>query len=77
MGESKFVSLAFLLVCLVVQRVWSHGYHPLSKVAVHKATVSLLDLAYIKASPAVLGLQVSFNTVVQCKLISGVTCKPS
>ncbi|XP_029125579.1 probable inactive purple acid phosphatase 1 [Cajanus cajan] len=57
MGGSKFVSLAFLLVCSVLQRVWSHGDQPLSKVAVHKATVSLLDLAYIKASPEVLGLQ--------------------
>nr|XP_007153519.1 hypothetical protein PHAVU_003G042300g [Phaseolus vulgaris]ESW25513.1 hypothetical protein PHAVU_003G042300g [Phaseolus vulgaris] len=55
MGESKFVSLTFLLVCSVLQRVWSHGDQPLSKVSVHKATVSLLDLAYIKASPAILG----------------------
>jgi len=63
MGESKFVSLAFLLVCSVLQRVWSHGDQPLSKVSVHKATVSLLDLAYIKASPAILGQEVSFHTV--------------
>ncbi|XP_061347308.1 probable inactive purple acid phosphatase 1 isoform X1 [Gastrolobium bilobum] len=57
MGESKFIFLAFLLVCLVLQKVCSHGDQPLSKVAVHKATVSLLDLAYIEASPSVLGLQ--------------------
>lgn len=66
MGESKFVFLAlFLLVCSVLQRVVkSHGDQPLSKVAIHKATLSLLDLAHIKASPSVLGLQVSFNSVV-------------
>lgn len=64
MGKSEFVLLAFLLVCSVPQKVWSHGDQPLSKVALHKATVSLLDLAYIKASPTVLGLQVSFNNVV-------------
>jgi len=63
MGESKFVSLVFLLVCYLLQGVWSHGDQPLSKVAVHKATVSLLDLAYIKASPAILGQEVSFHTI--------------
>ncbi|KAF7827975.1 putative inactive purple acid phosphatase 1 [Senna tora] len=52
MGESKCIFLAFLLVCSMLQIVCnSHGVQPLSKIAVHKATFSLLDLAYIKASP--------------------------
>lgn len=69
MGESKYIFLAFLLVCSELQRACSHGDHPLSKVSVHKATVSLLDLAHIKASPSLLGLHVSFNSVVWCKFI--------
>lgn len=72
MGDSKFVLLAYLLVCSVLQTVWSHVDQPLSKVAIHKATLSLLDFAHIKASPSVLGLQVSFNSVVQFKFIIGV-----
>ncbi|KAK7274958.1 hypothetical protein RIF29_16061 [Crotalaria pallida] len=57
MGDSMLVFLAYVLVCSLLQRVLSHGDQPLSKVAVHKATFSLLDLAHIKASPPLLGLQ--------------------
>ncbi|KAE9605581.1 putative phosphodiesterase I [Lupinus albus] len=69
MGDSKFVFLAYLLLCSVLQMVWSHGVQPLSRVALHKAKFSLLDLAHIQASPSLLGIQVSFNTVVQFKFI--------
>lgn len=57
MGKSKFVLLEFLLICSILQRAFSHGIHPLSKVAIHNATLSLLNLAHIKASPSLLGLQ--------------------
>ncbi|XP_054823019.1 probable inactive purple acid phosphatase 1 isoform X1 [Prosopis cineraria] len=57
MGESKYIFLSWLLVCSMPHNVCSHGDQPLSKIAVHKATISLLDLAYIKASPTVLGLE--------------------
>lgn len=65
MGKSKCIVLAILLVCSMLQNVCSHdGDHPLSKIAVHEATLSLLDLAYIKASPALLGLEASFSKFI-------------
>ncbi|CAL0318194.1 unnamed protein product [Lupinus luteus] len=57
MGDSKFVFLAYLLLCSVLQMVLSHGVQPLSRVALHKAMFSLLDLAHIQASPSLLGIQ--------------------
>ncbi|WJX62767.1 polynucleotide adenylyltransferase [Trifolium repens] len=57
MVKSKILFLEFLLVCSVLQRTWSHGDQPLSKVSIHKATLSILHLAHIRVSPTLLGLQ--------------------
>lgn len=39
--------------------VASHGVHPLSRIAIEKATVALDIKAYVKAHPTVLGSKVS------------------
>nr|POF14528.1 putative inactive purple acid phosphatase 1 [Quercus suber] len=53
----NFISLAMFLVLTTLQEVWSHGDQPLSKIAIHKATIDLNHDAYVKASPTVLGLK--------------------
>ncbi|KAL0013133.1 hypothetical protein SO802_000202 [Lithocarpus litseifolius] len=53
----NFISLAIFLVLTTLQEAWSHGDQPLSKIAIHKATVDLNHDAYVKASPTVLGLK--------------------
>ena len=58
------LSLAIFLVLTTLQEAWSHGDQPLSKIAFHKATVDLNHDAYVKASPTVLGLKVSLNSIV-------------
>ncbi|TYG41655.1 hypothetical protein ES288_D12G192800v1 [Gossypium darwinii] len=45
-----------LLVLAILHRASSHGIQPLSRIAIHKATLALDNLAYVKASPTVLGL---------------------
>lgn len=55
--------LLYLSLSLAYTRLaWAHingyGDHPLSKIAIHKATVALRDSASIKAHPFVLGLKV-------------------
>nr|POE73257.1 putative inactive purple acid phosphatase 1 [Quercus suber] len=53
----NFISLGIFLVLTTLQEVWSHGDQPLSKIAIHKATIDLNHDAYVKASPTVLGLK--------------------
>ncbi|KAG8654213.1 probable inactive purple acid phosphatase 1 isoform X2 [Manihot esculenta] len=55
MGALKLIFSAILLL-LALQQTTSHGDNPLSKIAIHKSTFSLNDLAYVEASPSVLGL---------------------
>ncbi|XP_021638176.2 probable inactive purple acid phosphatase 1 isoform X2 [Hevea brasiliensis] len=45
-----------ILLLLAFQEATSHGDNPLSRIAIHKSTFALTDLASIKASPSVLGL---------------------
>ena len=64
------LSLAIFLVLTTLQEAWSHGDQPLSKIAIHKATLDLNRDAYIKASPTVLGLKVSLNIIVLLSSLS-------
>lgn len=60
-------NLAILLVLLAtLQETRSHGEQPLSKIDVHKAVFALHDLAYVKASPSILGITVCFIDLVAC-----------
>lgn len=52
-----FTLLAVLGVIGTLQGVASHGGHPLSRIAIHKAVSAINELAYVKASPSVLGLK--------------------
>ena len=65
MGWFKTTKLLFLVLFLSVianfEEVLSDEHQPLAKVAIHEAIFSLDELAYIKASPNVLGLKVSFS----------------
>lgn len=55
------VNLAVILLAFIAnQRVESHGVQPLSLVQIDKAVVALNGEAFIKASPSLLGIQVSF-----------------
>ncbi|KAK9276957.1 hypothetical protein L1049_006496 [Liquidambar formosana] len=56
MRASGLIFLAILWAISSFEEVRSHGDQPLSKIAIHKATVSLHDGAYVKASPHILGL---------------------
>ncbi|KAK9276044.1 hypothetical protein L1049_005575 [Liquidambar formosana] len=56
MRASGLIFLAILCALASFGEVRSHGDQPLSKIAIHKATVSLHDGAYVKASPPILGL---------------------
>lgn len=58
-----FILLAVLGLIGTLQGVASHGGHPLSRIAIHKAVSAIDELAYIKASPTVLGLKVRFSTL--------------
>lgn len=49
------IVLGILLSLTGFSKAKLNGEQPLSKVAIHKATLALDDLAYIKASPAILG----------------------
>ena len=64
------LSLAIFLVLTTLQEAWSHGDQPLSKIAIHKATVDLNRDAYIKASPTVLGIKVCLNSIVLLSSLS-------
>lgn len=59
MREQK-LKLAVLLVIATFQRMKSDENQPLSKIAIHKAVFAIHDLAYIRASPTILGLGVTF-----------------
>lgn len=52
--------LAILLAFLSLESVISHGVQPLSLIDIHKAVIAIDDQAYIRASPLVLGVNVSF-----------------
>ncbi|XP_060669417.1 probable inactive purple acid phosphatase 1 isoform X1 [Ziziphus jujuba] len=50
------LKLVILLVLLaILKEVRSHGEQPLSRIAIDKAAFALHDLAYVKASPTILG----------------------
>ncbi|TYI51559.1 hypothetical protein E1A91_D12G185100v1, partial [Gossypium mustelinum] len=52
----RMIMWTILLVLAILHRASSHGIQPLSRIAIHKATLALDNLAYVKASPTVLGL---------------------
>lgn len=57
--------VAFLSIMLTLvsrQGVTCHGEHPLSKIAIHKTVLSLDIHASIKATPSVLGVNVSSHS---------------
>ncbi|KAJ8774603.1 hypothetical protein K2173_017049 [Erythroxylum novogranatense] len=57
-GARLVISANLLLLFLsILHQARSHGDHPLSKIAIHETTIALSDLAYVKASPSVLGLR--------------------
>ncbi|CAK9186204.1 unnamed protein product [Ilex paraguariensis] len=49
--------LAILWVLVSLEGTVSHGDHPFSKIAIHRILFVINDLAYVKASPPVLGLK--------------------
>lgn len=64
MRELRLIFFGILLVLGTFQVASSHGGHPLSRIAIRKATYALNDNAYVKASPAVVGLKVSFSNTM-------------
>ncbi|OMO72009.1 hypothetical protein COLO4_27884 [Corchorus olitorius] len=56
----RLILQTILLVLAILQEASSHGVQPLSRIAVHKTTFALDNRAFVKASPTVLGLNVSF-----------------
>jgi hypothetical protein len=70
MRRLNSISLAILFVLTTLHEAWSHGDQPLSKIAVHKASLALQDHAYVKTSPTILGLKVSFNSAMLLFFIS-------
>lgn len=60
MWKSRVVFFS-LLVLATFQQAVSDEHQPLSKVSIHKTTLALDEHAYIKATPNVLGLKVSFD----------------
>lgn len=57
MRASSVIWLAILWVFVTLQGVASDPDQPLSKIAVHKTTFALYNLAYIKVTPSVLGVR--------------------
>lgn len=56
-----FVQLAVVLWALVsLEEATANGVQPLSRIAIEKAVISFDKNAYVKASPSVLGVNVSF-----------------
>lgn len=49
-----------LLAATYLQCVLSHGVQPLSRIAIQRAEFALHDEAFVKVSPSLLGLGVSF-----------------
>uniref|UniRef100_A0A2P2LMK8 Purple acid phosphatase n=1 Tax=Rhizophora mucronata TaxID=61149 RepID=A0A2P2LMK8_RHIMU len=58
MGGSRllFSAISVIVVLATLKEARSHGVHPFSRIAIHKATFALTDLAHVKASPSILGL---------------------
>uniref|UniRef100_A0A2P2LME6 Uncharacterized protein MANES_05G110600 n=1 Tax=Rhizophora mucronata TaxID=61149 RepID=A0A2P2LME6_RHIMU len=65
MGGSRllFSAISVIVVLATLKEARSHGVHPFSRIAIHKATFALTDLAHVKASPSILGLAVSLLLV--------------
>ncbi|KAM0859175.1 hypothetical protein ACQ4PT_047376 [Festuca glaucescens] len=55
MGVAPVVLAAVLAMAAVVSASPAEGIQPLSKIAIHKATVNLRGSAYVRATPALLG----------------------
>lgn len=58
--KMKAIILLAITLVLTIQEVRSDGDQPLSKISVHQAVSALHAKAYVKASPALLGLKVMF-----------------
>lgn len=66
MEKSRILFFSLLIVLLLLlattfQQAVSDVHQPLSKVAIHNTVFALDEKAYIKATPNVLGLKVSFE----------------
>lgn len=63
--KSVFLTLLVTLLGLVsLESVKSHGIQPLSLIAIDKVVIAIDDKAYIRASPVVLGLNVSLTVSI-------------
>lgn len=54
--------LSVMLTLVSLQGVTCHGVQPLSRIAIHKTVLALDSHASIKATPSVLGVNVSSNS---------------
>lgn len=58
-----------LVLCVIVSSQFSYGTgshmgeQPLSRIAIHKATLATDNSAYVKASPLVVGLNVNTTNI--------------
>ncbi|KAL9352156.1 hypothetical protein Peur_054836 [Populus x canadensis] len=61
-GLRLMIFIPSLLILTNLQETSSHGDHPLSRIAIHEATLALTPLAYVEASPSILGLTTGQNS---------------
>ncbi|CAK7326206.1 unnamed protein product [Dovyalis caffra] len=61
-GLRLMILIPSLLILTNLLETSSHGDHPLSRIAIHEATLALNHLAYVKASPSILGLTTGQNS---------------
>jgi hypothetical protein len=70
-GVRLMIFIPSLLILTNLQETSSHGDHPLSRIAIHEATLALTPLAYVEASPSILGLTtVSFLATTTVVVVS-------
>lgn len=63
MRKSRRMLLFSLLILSTFQQALSDSHQPLSKVGIHNTIFALHERAYIKATPNLLGLKVSFDSL--------------
>ncbi|KAM0859176.1 hypothetical protein ACQ4PT_047376 [Festuca glaucescens] len=64
MGVAPVVLAAVLAMAAVVSASPAEGIQPLSKIAIHKATVNLRGSAYVRATPALLGDELPLASLI-------------
>lgn len=75
-AETKEIKLKLvtLLVLAILRETRSHGDQPLSRISIHNAVFALHDLAYVTASPTVLGLRASFAVFISLYVVFSHFC---